>query len=319
MAAPTLQGGTLRSLAPEAVQGYLVHNLDLRNNPQYDAFVNAIAGAPVDSPTGTNEYVDLGLVRQMRKRVGPRKVERLRDIKWTISNEHYENSLVVYDWEKRRDQFGLVEKRIGQLRQSYVQHWQILVSQLLALGETEKSYDGVPFYSASHVEADSGTQKNLETVTGITAPDSPTVAEFKKVVWTAISLWRGLKDDFGEPINMDLSNIWLVIPPPYEQVANEALNPRQADTTASALVVQGTTFNLVVDNRQGHESGQPLYRAVELFLGNQSPIIRQTEVDLEVGYKDEIFDNRREVYGIDTIRGIGFADWKSSMKIKLST
>src|SRR6185503_5590542 len=173
----------------EAVQGYLTHSLDLRNNPQFDAFVNAIAGPPIDSPTGQNTYVDLGLIRQMRKRVGPRKVERLRETKFTITNEPFENTLVVYDWEKRRDQFSLVEKRISQLRQSYVLHWQLLVSNLLGLGETEKSYDGVEFFSASHTEADSGTLSNLSTVTG-TTPDAPTAADFKKAVWKAISNWR---------------------------------------------------------------------------------------------------------------------------------
>jgi phage major head subunit gpT-like protein len=317
--APVLVGGTLKSLAPEAVRGFLMHSLDLRNNPQYDAFVNSIAGAPVASPTGQNTYVDLGLLRQMRKRHGPRKVERLRETKFTITNEPYENSLVVYDWEVRRDQFGLVQKRIGQLRETYFMHWQILTSQLLALGETELSYDGVAFFSASHVEADSGTQSNLITITGVVAPDAPTVAEFKRAVWAAISKWRTLKDDFGEPSYLNTSDVWLVIPHYYEQVANEALNPRQADTTATTLVVEGTTFHLVVDNRQGAASGEPLYRAIELFLGNQTPIVRQTELDLELGYKDETFDNRRELYGVDTIRGIGFGDWKSAIKVKLST
>lgn len=312
-------GGTLKSLAPEAVQGYIVHELDLRRNPQFDQFASAVAGAPVPAPTGQNTYVDLGLIRQMRKRVGPRKVERLRETKFTITNEAYENTLVVYDWEKRRDQFGLVMKRLNQLRETYIDHWNVLISSILALGETEQSYDGLPFYSTSHVDGDSGAQSNLLTVTGIVAPDSPTVAEFKRAVWGAISQWRVLKDDFGEVMNLNLSNISLVVPPPYEQVANEALNPRQADTTATALNVQGTNFNLIVDSRQGHGSGQALYRAMELFIENGTSIVRQTEVELDPTYKDDLHDNQREEYGVNTVRGIGFGDWKSSMKVKLST
>lgn len=318
MPTQVLQGGTLKSLAPEAVQGRILQSLDLRNNAGYDAFINGIAGTPIPAPTGTNKYVDIGTVRPMRKRIGPRKVERLREISFQISNEDYENTVVVYDWEKRRDQFDLVQRRIEDVRRTYVTHWQELGSYLLGIGETERCYDGQFFFSASHAEHESGTQTNLATVTGIAAPDSPTIAEFKTVVWKAIRMWRELKDDQGQPIQMNLSQVWLVVPIAYEQVANDAMNPRAGDTAATALSVDGTKFNLVVDNRQTQSAGGSLYRSIMAFAGGHQSIVRQTEVDLELTYKDDIHDNKREEYGITTTRGIGFGDWKGAMKVKLA-
>ncbi len=134
------------------------------------------------------------------------------------------------------DQTGQIRVRIGELAQRAATHKDYLISQLLAAGADADAlaYDGVSFFSGSHVSGASGSQDNDLTLTAVDTSD-PTADEFRDSLKQAIGQMMGFKDDTGEPMAVAGTGLACIVPPTMYLTALEAVNATLVSNTTNIL------------------------------------------------------------------------------------
>jgi len=168
-------------------------------------FFNRFDGTPVyfqdlstrvPSSSDSETYKWLGTVPQMREWGTGRLARGLRTESYSVENLKYEATIEVDRAEIAADQTGQIRLRVAELAQRAATHKDYLLGQLLANGDSIGfyGYDGVPFFSASHVSGASGTQDNTLGV-DVTTPTAPTVEEFKGALRSAVARMLAFKDD----------------------------------------------------------------------------------------------------------------------------
>ena len=161
------------------------------------------------SNTDTESYSWLGAIPRMRQWQGDKQVKGLNASNFSIQNVDYEVSLGVDRNTYEDDKIGIVKPRIMDMAYEAAEYMDYLVFSAIAAGfATNKSYDGVYFFSASHSTGASGTQSNLDT-TALNATQL-------KSNLTAI---RKFKDDQGKVLNVRGDT--LLVPPDLENTALE--------------------------------------------------------------------------------------------------
>lgn len=190
----------------------------------------------IPSTSDAETYRWLGTVPRMREWGTGRLARGLRSESYSVENLKYEATIEVDRDEIADDQTGQIRVRIGELAQRAATHKDFLLSQLLINGATGgyHSYDGVPFFSASHVSGDSGTQDNDLAYDAADAND-PTTDEFKGALKQAISRMLVFRDDQGEPIALSPSGLVCVVPPAMLYAALEALSATVVGDTSNVL------------------------------------------------------------------------------------
>jgi phage major head subunit gpT-like protein len=208
-------------------------------------FLDRLSGTPtvwqdlattIKSNKDREAYKFLGSVPPMREWGTGRLARGLRTESYDVTNQKYELTLEVDRDELSDDQTGQIKIRIGEMAARAAQHKDLLIAELLANGgETGyHSYDGVPFFSGSHVSGNSGTQDNDLTFDCVAATD-PTVAEFKAAVKQAMQAMLGFKDDQGEPMSAGATGMTLVVAPGLYFTALEAMNATLIGNTDNVL------------------------------------------------------------------------------------
>ena len=131
---------------------------------------------------------------------------------------------------------GQIRLRIAELAQRAATHKDYLISQLLAAGADADAlaYDGVSFFSGSHVSGSSGNQDNDLTLTAVDTSD-PTADEFRDSLKQAIGQMMGFKDDTGEPMAVAGTGLACVVPPTMYLTALEAVNATLVSNTTNIL------------------------------------------------------------------------------------
>lgn len=307
----------LKSLASRAVVGYLLNQLDSGSNTWVDQITNFLT---TDQESET--YVDIGSAPLMREWVGGRQVKQLREMGFTIRGKKYEATLEVLLDDVRRDKTGKIEMKIRQLAERAKDHDAKLLTTLLAAGSSSLCYDGQYFFDTDHQEGDSPTQSNSLSI-NINSVDAPTAAEAESSILQATEALIGLKDDQGEPTNASASRFLVMVPINYLRGFAGALGTTvilEGGQSRNNLLpavgsIAGLSYGLVINPRLAATDAFYLFRAD----GVEKPLIRQLEVDTTVSAvaegSEEEFKNERHLYGIKRIVGVGYGDWKGSVKI----
>jgi len=197
-------------------------------------FFNRLEAAPahyrqfatrVPSNGHSEVYRWLGSTPQLREWGDGRLARGLRTESYSLENLKYEATLEVDRDEISDDQTGQIRVRVGELAERAATHKDYLIAQLLASGDLSgfHSYDGVPFFSESHVSGGSGAQSNLLSA-GASDASSPTSGEFRTSLAAAITRMLALKDDQGEPMALTARGLVCVVPPNLLFTALEAIN-----------------------------------------------------------------------------------------------
>lgn len=305
----------LQTLYSPAVKAYMLHKFLQAPGEDY---VPSVSGTVLTSENPTELYGGLGTVPMLREFTGKRQVNKLRPVTFQITNAIYELTIGVSKDDLIYPKIGLanLNKAIngGQIR--YNTHWRKLITDLMLANPL--AYDGVAFFSASHTEANSGTQTNLVSVDIGTTTD-PTAGEFEKGLLKGVEVLRKLKDDQGEPINEDLDSFVVMVPVPFANAAFAALKAPlivdAAGTGARTALIQysGLTFQLVVNPRLTWTTD------FALFAADGRGFIRQQVGALEITAKAEgsefYHDTQGHEYGLRVIRAAGVGDWKSAAKV----
>ena len=272
-------------------------------------------------------YKWLGQSPQMREWRGNRMAQSLRDSGITLKNLPYEATLDIHEDDLRRDKFGQIQRRIGQLATNTNAHWAQLVSALINAGKTGLGYDGVAFFAATHSEGDSGTLSNLLTASDYTAldvavPAVPTAQEMAGALVAMLTHFATFKDDQGEPINENASRFLVMVPPMMLGTARIAVsaNTLTGSTGSEDNPVRQQVANIVpVPNvRLTSTTEITMYRTDaedKPFILQEDQAVRATAK----GYGSEYaHDTKHHQYGVDATRAAGYGLWQYAMHATFS-
>lgn len=191
----------------------------------------------IPSASDSETYRWLGTVPQMREWGSGRLARGLRTESYSVENLKYESTLEVDRDEIADDRTGQIRIRVGELAQRAATHKDYLLAQLLLNGATSghNSYDGVPFFSTSHVSGGSGAQSNMVSCSSESLGEYPATEDFKASFRQGLGTLLALKDDQGEPLATNASGLVCVVPTTMVFVALEALNATIINQTSNVL------------------------------------------------------------------------------------
>ncbi|HOW19518.1 MAG TPA: Mu-like prophage major head subunit gpT family protein [Phycisphaerae bacterium] len=285
-------------------------------------FFNRFDGTPVyfqdlstrvASSSDSETYRWLGTVPQMREWGTGRLARGLRTESYSVENLKYEATIEVDRDEIADDQTGQIRLRVAELAQRAATHKDYLLGQLLANGDSAgfPGYDGVPFFSASHVSGASGTQDNTLGV-DVTTPTSPTVEEFKGALRSAVARMLAFRDDQGEPMPVGATGLVCVVPPGLYFTALEAIN---------ATVIGGTSN--VLEGVARVISFPWLTNGAKWYLlktdGVVRPFIFQDREPVEFGAltetSDEGFSREKYLFGVRARYRMTYGYWQFAVRV----
>lgn len=253
------------------------------------------------------EYGWLGQSPSMSEWVDERKLKALNGFSYALVNKDYEATLSVDRNALEDDRMGAVQVRINDLALKAKVHPRKLFFDALVAGTSALCYDGQPFFSASHVEGDSGVQTNLYTGTGVT------LAQLKADIEGAEAQMRLLKDDVGEPYNEGEIKIGIVCHPSMVQKFRELNTLVQISSSSNSM--QGR-ISLIADSGRLVDANDWYFANINEGL---KPFIRQvrkpaTFASLE-GESDNGFMRKQFHYGVDSREVFGYGLWQKMIKV----
>jgi phage major head subunit gpT-like protein len=276
-------------------------------------------------------YKWLGMAPALREWLGGRDAHGMRENGITIINKTFEGTMEIpVDWI-RRDKTGQIKIRVGELARRCIEHWAKLLSTLVTNGTGDTSglcYDGQYFFDSDHSEGDSGTQKNLLTNAEVAALDvttatAPTPVEAAKAILGVIGYMLAYKDDQGEPMNDGAKNFLVMTSPTLWQFLAPAIYNRQVnqgETNPIRAIMENTDYSIaVVPNSRLAYTTQFVTIRTDAKC---KAFIRQEEEGVTVNAlaegSEEEFKNNRHLYGVKTIRNVGYGYWQYASHATLS-
>ena len=288
---------------------------------------------PFDSDSALETYAWLGTPPGLTEVKGEKRAEEAAEYFYQIRNRVYQGGLNIKREDVERDKTGQVLAQVDEFAVRCVNHWAELMSTLILAGTGTtlgKCYDGQNFFSASHGERKSGTQKNLLVYTdvpalSVVASGTPTAAEAVKAILGIITWMLGIKDDQGKPMNEDAKNfivmtspaLWMYLVP---AIVNPTISGGDTNTLES-LKRDGFNVSVVPNPRLTYTVDFDVYRADAPL----KPFIRQEEIPLENNV--DVFGPESEHYRLNdqmlvkayTRRAVGFGRWQYAAHATLHT
>lgn len=272
----------------------------------------------------TETYRWLGLTPAVREWIGSRKAKGLNDFEIKVTNRIFELTLPISVDDLRRDKINGLRPRISQMAQRAEEHWEKLISALDVDGSLagSTSYDGQPFYSATHVSGKSGVQSNVYEHT-VVDPLLPTREEMVDAIIKGIEQMYGQKDDQGEPLNGGASNFLIMVPVNYYGTAVGATTDKLVNAGSSnTLLTQRFSVDVVVNPRFPTVTAVQKFKIFRTDTPSAAPYIAQSEVDFKLSVigegSEEMFKNRRWLFGIEAIREAAYGQWSSAIEVTLA-
>lgn len=252
LAAADARGGhDTSSITERGIRGLFWNALELA---QQEVWAYA-AGLYMPSDTKTEKHRWLGQVAQPRAAFGGLNATPLRDFSFDIENEDFELSLEIslHDW--RRDKIDAIARRVGEFGMSWADHWNVLaVRTMEASTNGDTAYDGVAFFSASHVLGDQTSIRNLLTATqveslNVSDTNRPTKAEAAAILADLAAYFSLMVDDQGRPTNQGARKFLLLCHPVALPGFKQAIHDQ--------LYVQGGSNELKNLNQEFVAVGDP--------------------------------------------------------------
>lgn len=265
------------------------------------------------SQTLTESYNWLGTVPAMRQWIDARRADGLNPFNYSLTNIHYEVTIEIDRDTFEDDRLGQIAPRIAQLGMEYPRFVDNTAINALVNGAVagNNCYDGVVFYSASHVAGSSGTQTNLYTRTG------ETITTLQTDFQGAKAQMRNWKDDQGRQTNLipDL----VLAAPAAEQAWRQLLT---AAIIANVTQAAGVTNTFV---GQADLAISPYVTAATWHLlatgvGPIKPLIFQNRKPPEFAALNDpnntfVFTNRMFQYGVDARFVVGYGEPGMAIKV----
>ena len=191
---------------------------DTANDEQFYPMVSTIMPS-----TGSDEqYAFLGSMPGVREWLGDRDFNQLRAGDFLIKNKLWESSVLLDRHKISDDRLAMFNTSIDDLAIEATNHPDELLFDVLLAGGTDLCWDGIAFFSASHVWGDSGTQSNIYAVDPAAGAGNAIVAgDCKSAVGTARAQMLRFQNDQGKYFNRTtmttMRNVMILTPPELEQ------------------------------------------------------------------------------------------------------
>lgn len=304
-----MSGGS--GLSSRAIIGSFYHQLESNPGNLWVDSVSRLFQSNQESET----YKFTDAVPVLREWIGGREAKGLTENGITIANKKWESTLEIpAEWVKR-DKTDQIQVRIKELARRANSHYAVLLSALIANGETGLCYDGRPFFDTLHSYAPNnpvnvpGTQSNSKSW-DVLSPTQPSNNEFQDVVWCGIETLLGMKDGQAEPANENANKFLVMVPHRFLNVAGTALGAQLIDGTTSSVAVCSDLFGfevgLAINPRLPWTTKFSVFRAD----GDVTPFIRQEEQGISVAALAEgselEFNNEVHHYGIKALDNVGY-------------
>ncbi|MBA2724279.1 MAG: Mu-like prophage major head subunit gpT family protein [Methylibium sp.] len=253
----------------------------------------------VTSSTPLNTYGWMARLGQMRKWIGERQVNNLKNYVYQLLNESYEYTLGVLKDDIADDQVGIYSPIFEQMGETSIKWPDQLVKAALQAGTTQVTFDGVAFFGTAHPL--SGTsQSNLFAGTPLTAANYD-------IVRIALSQIKG---EDGELINEGRAT--LVVPTALETTARTILNAQLVASGGVAVtnVLENTSDLLVLDEL----NNEPTVWYIMYLDGAIKPLVFQEReapkrVNKDSPTDDNVFWKRELIWGTEARGAAGYGTW----------
>lgn len=303
-------------LSDKNIRGEFFKRLDLAEAGTWSSRLSM----EIQSDQEIETYNWLGMPPVMREWIGGRHERPLRKEVYTIQNKVYEATESITVDDIRRDRTGQIMQRIGEMATRTATHWDALMTQLII--DNTACYDGQDFFSATHSSGDSGTHKNLVTVTEIpsavvTDETAPTPTDIANIIVELIQHMYSFTDDTNEPINQNAMAFDVMVPTSFMAATLQALKTQFLTNGISNPLASLGDFRigLIVNARLDWTDELALFRSD----GQSQPFIRQNEVGVVAEFESDEFRNRRRLFGVNAVRNVGYGVWQGAIKVTLST
>ena len=263
------------------------------------------------SSSSSEKYGWLGNVTQLSEWKDSRKLTGLLDFDYSIPNKHYEGSLQVDRDDIEDDQYGAIKVRIQDLSKRAKTHPRKLFFELLVAGEVGLCFDGLPFFSNSHVyETGGSTQDNLHT--GTKVGTYPTAAELSLDFKLARAIMEQFVDEHGEPFNEGELEYMIVASPNLKGILDEVFGADLISSTTNTL--KGASKYMTSARLSGAD-----WYIIETS-GAIKPFVKQNRQEVRFDALEATSENgfmhKTYKYGVDYRIGFGYGLWQKAIKVK---
>jgi phage major head subunit gpT-like protein len=301
----------------------------------YGAYEDTFAGSYADqlgmvcpSNSAQETYGFLGANPAMREWIGERQAQVLNKKQYTITNKSYEASMEIAQSDLQREKTGLLQRRMSTFASDAgADHWQQLLVDLI--NANGACYDGISFFSASHVFGDSGTQVNELGATQVPSSNvavttAPTPTEFANCLLEAIGFMMTYKNDKGRLINGQARKFLIQVS--TQQLFSAAVQATTGGMLSTnvanplnGMMSKGYSFEVQMEPRITSATDKfNLYRTD----GGMKPFILQDEKAVETDIlgpgSDHWFRRKAYLLGVDARRAVGYGLWEYASRITLT-
>ncbi len=271
----------------------------------------------IQSTTDTEKYRFLGSVPPVREWGTGRLARGMFAEAYDVKNLKYELTLEVDRSEIADDATGQIMIRIREMAQRAAQHKDSEIARLLVNGATAgyHSYDGVPFFGATHSSGKSGTQDN-DLTSAIVDKDAPTSAEFKAALSGAIVAMLSFKDDQGEPMSLAPSGLIVVVPPSMLFTASEVLNASIVSSTENILkgLARVLSFSYLTDTDTFYLLKTDVSVRPFIFQDREPVEFTALERESDAGFMREVY-----LYGVRARYRMTYGYWQFACRHVFTT
>lgn len=285
--------------------------------------------AEVPSDREVEELNWFGQVPQMRRWVGERHEEVLNKYALTVTNYLYEATLPLSIDDLRRDKTGQLRTRVGELAVRTATHWNTFAGSLVTAGEAGTvglAYDGQYFFDTDHNESGSNQTNDLTATevpaANVSTTSTLTTTEAADIITQTIAYMMTLTDDKGELINQNPTEVLILCTKAghYAGLKNAiGLNNLGTGSGNNNPLLAWSDYKVNVQFVPTRiTAADKLY----FFFGNPemgaTALIRTEEVGVQTSILDDRFKNRRDVFGVESLRGMAYGMWQKAALVTLS-
>jgi phage major head subunit gpT-like protein len=272
----------------------------------------------LQSTTAKETYKFLGTVPPMREWGTGRLARGMYAESYDIENLKYEVTLEVDRDEVEDDQLGQIMIRVREMAQRAATHKDYLIAQLLIHGATAgyNSYDGVPFFGATHESGKSGAQDN-DLTGAIVDKDAPTAAELRTALTAAIVALLGFKDDQAEPMSLSATGLVMIVPPSMLIPASEAVNATLTSSGGTNILSGAAriiAFPWLTDTDTWYLAKTDV--AVRPFIFQDRKPVEFTALEQD---SDEGFRREKFLYGVRARYRMTYGYWQYALRYVFTT
>lgn len=250
----------------------------------------------IPSSTKSNTYGWIEKLPTLRKWVGPRVANNLKEQKYVLENEPYEGTIELDLDDVEDDNLGMYKAMVvPSLGQAVKKNADQLIAAILK-DNTALAYDGQPLFSDSHVIG-KYTYDN-DFALALTADN------FSEV-WAAMVAFKG---EDGQPLGV-LPNKLFVAPQLKKtalEIVNATIVANAAGTAGVSNVLQGWADVVVLEER----ADSPTFWALADCRKPIKPIVHQVRKPAQFIARDQltdpkVFEKKVLTYGVDGRWAVG--------------